>query len=77
LAEFWTTARKPYPNVSRIARLARSNSPASAFDLFAKVVRQYGCSLPRSAWHDENNCTRRFRQQAALRDQTNATGTGN
>ena len=26
--------------------------------LFSKVVRQYGCSLPRSAWHDENNCTR-------------------
>jgi hypothetical protein len=45
--------------------------------LFAKVVRQYGYSLPRSAWHDENNCTPRFRQQAALRDQTNVTGTGN
>jgi len=28
------------------------------FPLFAKVVRQYGCSLPRSAWHDEDNCTR-------------------
>jgi hypothetical protein len=41
--------------------------------LFARVVRQYGCSLPRSAWHDENNCT----QQEALRDQTNVTGTGN
>src|SRR4029450_12680000 len=26
--------------------------------LFAKVVRQYRCSLPRSAWHDGNNCTR-------------------
>ena len=27
-----TTAKKRYPNVSEIARLARSNSPASAFD---------------------------------------------
>jgi hypothetical protein len=26
--------------------------------LFGKVVRQYGCSLPRSAWHAENNYTR-------------------
>jgi hypothetical protein len=77
LTEFWTTAKKPYPNVSGIARLARSNSPTSAFDYLPKVVRQYGCSLPRSAWHDENNCTRRFRKQAALRDHINVAGTGN
>src|SRR5258708_1996122 len=55
---FRPTAKKRYPNVSGIARLACSNSPASAFDYFAKVVRQYGCSLPRSAWYVENNCIR-------------------
>jgi hypothetical protein len=33
--------------------------------LFAKVVRQYRCSLPRSAWHDDNTCTRGEREAAA------------
>jgi hypothetical protein len=42
----------------------------SAFDYFAKVVRQYGCSLPRSAWMLRTTVYARFRQQAALRNET-------
>jgi hypothetical protein len=34
---FRPTAKKRYPNVSGIVRLARSNSSASALDYFAKV----------------------------------------
>jgi hypothetical protein len=44
--------------------------------IFAKVVHEYRRPLPSSAWHDENNCTARFRQ-AALPNETNMTGTGN
>jgi hypothetical protein len=42
--------------------------------IFAEVVHEYRRPLPSSAWHVENNCTRPI--SAALRDQTNVTGTG-
>jgi len=48
--------------------------------IFAKVVLGTDAPPPSRAWHDENGwiaVRARFRQQAALRDQTNLTGTGN
>jgi hypothetical protein len=76
VAGFLTTAKKRYPNASGIARLGRSNSPASAFDYLRR------CLSTDVRYQEAHGMMRttvraRFRQQVVLRDQTNVKGTGN
>jgi hypothetical protein len=61
-----TTAKKRYPNVSTIARLACSNSLASAFDYLPKWCVSTDVRYQKA--HGVTSTTRRvrFRQQAAL-----------
>jgi len=77
LAGFLTTAKKRYPNVSGIARLGRSNSPASAFNYLPRWCVSTDVRYQEAHGMMRTTVRARFRQQAALRDQTNLTGTGN
>jgi hypothetical protein len=72
---FRPTAKKRYPNVSGIARLACGKSPASAFDYLPKWC------VSADVRHQEahgilTTTVRAISEQAALRNETNMTGTG-
>jgi len=77
LAGFLTTAKKRYPNVSGIARLGRRNSPASDFNYLPRWCVSTDVRYQEAHGMMRTTLRARFRQQAALRDQTNLTGTGN